>query len=1004
MLAKFKILIIDEDHKFSTTLIDLLTVKGYEPVAMTSGKMALYQLKEWIPVIVIIDMNLEDIPALDVVHEIKVRSPKTEIIALTGYPSQSSAIELINLGAYGYLQKPCDLNELLVIIHRAMEKWKADEALRMRNRELEELNTRLRKVAQSASEVSACLSVQELAPAIMTNLRESIVSQGGSLYLYYPDHLALLYSIDPGHAPQRIALPPRPNSVFHFVLESKESLLIPDISQDAHLEASGWTGYLNGSFLAFPLLNETGDVVGIISLHNKTRIPFNSQDLEIAKVLASLTSQKIRWVQAMQAHLETEGRFRTVFETAEDCVFIKNINLQFVAINPSMKRLTNQVESDLTELTDEDFFGEPLDYHAQAADIQVLCGETIEDQFTKTVDDKRRIFQVIKVPMRYSTGEIAGICGIARDITVLKQTEESLQYHFELEKTVSSLSRTFVNIPFKDLEKGIQETLETIGKFVGADFCFIFQFNCDKSRLYNTHRWWAEGLDRNIDHTRTLPSQSFPWWMEKLKRSEEIHLPDISILSAEAREEKVFLHSYHISSLIGIPMISRESMIGFIGLASSRQDKQWNREDIALLKTIGDVFAGALERKQSEEEKIQLQEQLNQIQKMEAIGQLAGGVAHDFNNLLTGILGNLSIAKMKPGREIYTYIDNAKLAVERAAKLVKQLLAFSRKSPIKLKPIDLNLLIDEVYHLVRPTINRRIDIHIEKEGSLPSIQADSAQINSVLMNLCVNARDAIEQVMHGHVAPERRNDKFVIAIRTKAVTREQGFDSNHTGSSGKRFVAVCVSDNGAGMNKETQIHLFEPFFSTKGIGKGTGLGLASAYGIVKQHGGAIHFISEWGKGTTFEIYLPVTHELVADKSDAVMENIEGGTETILLVDDEEIIRTISQSILEFYGYTVLVAADGMEALDVYRKERERIDLMILDLSMPNLSGQEVLEHLHTAPHPVKVIVSSGYAEDVDVESLDCLGVTAYLAKPYQPDQLALTVRSVLDMPAKPSTD
>ncbi|MFH1743777.1 MAG: PAS domain S-box protein, partial [bacterium] len=402
------------------------------------------------------------------------------------------------------------------------------------------------------------------------------------------------------------------------------------------------------------------------------------------------------------------------------------------------------------------------------------------------------------------------------------------------------------------------------------------------------------------------------------------------------------------------------------------------------------------ERKRAEEERERLEGELRQAQKMEAIGQLAGGVAHDFNNLLTGIIGNISLAEMDASDEALECLAAAQDAADRAAILVQQLLAFSRKSRLEFKTVNLNRVVDEVSRLARQTIDRRIEIAAQTEENLPNVLADSTQMNSVLMNLCVNARDAISEVMQGRIAPERRGDQFMIKIETNSITVDQGYCEKYSYASPGRFVVLSVSDNGSGMDEEIQSRVFEPFFTTKELGKGTGLGLASTYGIVKQHDGWINISSRVGEGTTFSIYLPVAEEEIEEIEKDESEVIPAGTETILLVDDEKVIRNLAKKILEQYGYTVLLATDGKEALSKYQAEREQIALIVLDLSMPRLSGREVLEQLRSLSPDAKVIISTGYSEDDKRESLQELGAAAYVPKPYRPVELARAVRNLLD--------
>ncbi len=399
-------------------------------------------------------------------------------------------------------------------------------------------------------------------------------------------------------------------------------------------------------------------------------------------------------------------------------------------------------------------------------------------------------------------------------------------------------------------------------------------------------------------------------------------------------------------------------------------------------------------------ERKQLEEHLRQSQKMEAVGQLAGGIAHDFNNLLTGILGNLNLAMRDAPDRILEYIQTAIDAANRAGHLVQQLLAFGRKSRVELKPVDLNRIVDEVYRLVRKVIDRRIDILVQTQEDLPTIEADAPQMNSVLMNLCINARDAINEVMYGDSCPTRQGDRFIIEIRTHSVFLSSEEAARYDSALPGPYAVLSVSDNGIGMSEQTQQHLFEPFFTTKDLGKGTGLGLAGTYGIVRQHNGRIRLESIPGKGTSISILLPAMESVLVDTEKEYQTELRGGKETILLVDDEEIIRDLGRTVLEELGYTVVLAEDGRQALDIFSATPGRFDLIVLDLSMPNLSGREVLEYLRVLSPDIKVLVSSGYSDTGQGDTLERFHPVGFIPKPYRPSELSIAVREALDTPCE----
>lgn len=389
-----------------------------------------------------------------------------------------------------------------------------------------------------------------------------------------------------------------------------------------------------------------------------------------------------------------------------------------------------------------------------------------------------------------------------------------------------------------------------------------------------------------------------------------------------------------------------------------------------------------------------LERQIIQMQKMEAVGTLAGGIAHDFNNILTGILGNLDLAaKVVPPESIAAMpIQESIKASERAANMVRQLLDFSRRSPSERRAIDLQKVGREVVDLFAQTIDRRIEMEICPSDDLWDAEADPNQMHQVMMNLCVNARDAIMERLEGGHGDDPPPGGYRIQIVTRNVAVGDEYRREYPYARKGDFVVVSISDNGAGMDEATQRRVFEPFFTTKKLGRGTGLGLSTVYGIIKQHEGWVNLESQPGKGTTFHTYLPRAEEKAEEEKLQSPESVRArtGKETILLVDDEEMIRSLAQQVLEVHGYSVVTAVDGQQAIDLYLDLRDRIDLVILDLTMPHLSGTEVLTRIRKLDPYAKVILSSGHA------SRGTSRASAFLPKPYRADKLTRMVREVLD--------
>jgi PAS domain S-box-containing protein len=384
-------------------------------------------------------------------------------------------------------------------------------------------------------------------------------------------------------------------------------------------------------------------------------------------------------------------------------------------------------------------------------------------------------------------------------------------------------------------------------------------------------------------------------------------------------------------------------------------------------------------------EEKELEEQLFRAQKMEAVGTLAGGIAHDFNNLLHVILGyaDLALLDVEKGEKAHPELTEIKQAATRASELTQGLLTFSRRVESSLRPVDLNQELKQVERMLRRTIPKMVEIELRLTEPLYTIRADPAQLQQVLVNLAVNARDAM---------PKGGN----LTIETRNVVLDEEYCRTHLKAEPGKYVMVVVTDTGSGIPKDQMNRIFEPFYTTKGVGRGTGLGLAIVYGIVKNHGGNILCYSETGHGTTFKIYLPSVRDTNDADDTHVLPEFKRGTETILLVDDESAVRKLGSSILTRFGYDVLTARSGEEALDVYKQATERIALVILDLIMPGMGGKECLKQLKSKDPDVKVLIASGYAANGYIAEAVREGAAGSIGKPFETRQLLDTVRMVLD--------
>ena len=391
------------------------------------------------------------------------------------------------------------------------------------------------------------------------------------------------------------------------------------------------------------------------------------------------------------------------------------------------------------------------------------------------------------------------------------------------------------------------------------------------------------------------------------------------------------------------------------------------------------------ERRRAEEALRRVQEQLLQAQKLEAIGRLAGGVAHDFNNLLTVVLSyvNLMLPSFALGDRRRGYLEEVRRAGERGAALTQQLLAFSRQQVVERKVLDLGQILRELDAMIRRLVGDDVEVDVAIADDLEAIKADASSIEQVIVNLVVNARDAMP--MGGRLILEARN-----------LDLGEGTGYEHLGGIRGPHVMIAVSDTGIGMDRDTQQRIFEPFFTTKPRGKGTGLGLATAFGAVKQAGGTISVYSEPGRGSTFKVYLPRTTEAREIEAPRGPVRSLRGTETILVAEDEEQLRRVMQRALEEQGFSVLSARDGHEAIALGERHAGPIDLLLTDLVMPNMSGRELVARLAPIRPAMKVLYMSGYTESSIANHDVGDARMAFLPKPMTPDSLVRKVREVID--------
>jgi signal transduction histidine kinase/CheY-like chemotaxis protein len=447
---------------------------------------------------------------------------------------------------------------------------------------------------------------------------------------------------------------------------------------------------------------------------------------------------------------------------------------------------------------------------------------------------------------------------------------------------------------------------------------------------------------------------------------------------------------------VAVPLRTEGRLAGILGLAHYDPARSFENDEVVMLERLAELASIALdnawlydrleselaERKRLEAERDTMHSRLLQSQKMEAVGTLAGGIAHDFNNLLMGIQGYTSLALLDIDQTHPNYdrLKRIEGQVQSGADLTRQLLGFARGGKYEVNIADMNEVLEKTSTMFGRT-RREIKIHRKFGKDLWPVKIDRGQMEQVFMNLYLNAW----QAMPGGGAIHLETENIVL-------------DDSHVTSlfvkSGK-YLKIIVTDNGTGMDEKTKARIFEPFFTTKELGRGTGLGLAAVYGIIQGHGGMINVYSEPGHGTTFSIYLPAMEIEEMEEMKAPGPIIKG-KETILLVDDEEIVLDVSREILEFLGYKVFAVSNGQEALAVYREKGNEIDLVLLDMVMPGMSGGETFDFLRQIHPEIKVILSSGYSINGQAKEILDRGCKGFLQKPFHLEKLSLKLREILD--------
>lgn len=642
---------------------------------------------------------------------------------------------------------------------------------------------------------------------------------------------------------------------------------------------------------------------------------------------------------AEEAQKESEAKYRLIAENMVDVISILDMNLRYTYVSPSILRVRGfTVEEAMEQTLEETMTPESLQVAFK------IFEEELQLETTGRADPKRtRILELEEYKndgtlirtentlsfLRDENQKPVGILVLARDITERKQAEQALR------ESENNLRRIFDNtydaIFIHDTDGKVLDVNQTLLDMYGVSREQALQMSIAED--FSTPNNPLDQLEHRWRRVLQGESVTFEW---EAKRPNDGSIFDVEV------------------ALNGITLGNQKVVLA-------------NVRDITDRKA--------------------LEEQLRQSQKMEAVGQLAGGVAHDFNNMLQAIIGYTEIVLSSPSLDDS---DRDKIlevhhAGQRAGELTRQLLAFSRRQVLHLGPLNLNLIVNNLFKMLRRLIGENIELTSFPEKDLWTVNADRSQMEQVLMNLCINARDAMPQGGQ-------------LAIETYNVTLDDKYCAQIEWAKPGRYVQLNVTDSGSGMSPETRMKVFEPFFTTKEKGEGTGLGLATVYGIVRQHNGMIHVYSEIGKGSRFSVYLPVIETIKTATIPEPDRPVSEGHETILIAEDDERIRLLADEILKTAGYHVLMAIDGEDAIRIYHSCGRKIDLLLLDVVMPKKSGREVFDEIQSVNPAIKCLFMSGYSENAVHTNFILDNSLLLIQKPFNNNELLRMIRQTLDQP------
>jgi two-component system cell cycle sensor histidine kinase/response regulator CckA len=1048
-----KVLVVDDEVELKNILVEALTSQGYEAAGFTSGEEALVTLRNQPFDIVLTDLMMAGIDGIALVREATQIDPNVVCIMMTGQGTIQTAVDAMKVGAFDYVLKPFRLQTMLPVLTRAMNT----RHLRLENVQLREAvaihelsetiaftldpQTVLSKLADAALMQSQADEVSILLPTADGNELYVAAVRGEKRERLLGERIPLQESISSWVARERTPL-----------------ILNGEVSDERFVALWPRPDIRSAVSIPMQVANKLVGIINL-NMTNLLR-PFTLGQMKALTILAGTAAAALESASLFSRLQKAEENYRLIFENAVEGIFQSTPDGRFLTVNPALARIlgyesTDEVVKTITDVTHQLYVNPEA--RIEAARLEEQRGILEGFEFEAYRKDGGKIWLSLN---RRSVRDQAGTElyreGSIEDITERKRAAEGLResearkrailesaldcivtmdhaglvvdWNPAAERTFGFMRADAIGKEMADLiipprfreqhRRGLAHYLTSGQGPVLGKRLELSAVTADGSEFpieLAINRIESEGLPMFTGYIRDITERKRA--EQKLSQSEEryrdlvenahdiIYTHDLEgnytsmnkageLSTGYTHEEAMTLNLRQTIAPecmeYAKDMLRRklagESVTAYELEILAKDGHRITVEANTKLVYHDGVPVGVQGIARDVTERKQLEDQLRQSQKMEAIGQLAGGVAHDFNNLLTAINGysGLALQRIDQDHPLRSYLEEIKKAGDRAANLTRQLLAFGRKQILQPLPINLNDIVTDMNKMLRRLIGEDIVLTAKLDPALTRVKADPGQIEQVLVNLVVNARDAM---------PQGGN----LTIETATVELDQEYANTRVGVLPGDYVMLAVSDTGIGMDEATEARIFDPFFTTKEKGKGTGLGLSTVYGIVKQSGGNILVYSEPGHGTTFKVYLP---QIIAEPQKTVAAVVDvalpSGSETILLVEDEDVVRGLASKILEQAGYKVLAASRGAEAIRLCREQTEPIHLLLTDVVMPETSGKEVADQVTELLPSLRVLFMSGYTDEAIVHHGVLDSNVEFIQKPFTPAGLVMKVREVLD--------